>query len=67
MLTENLIAQLAPYIVELIGKFKHRNDIIDPAEVAALLKAKIDSGELKIDQAIADIQTHPQKTSTSTQ
>ena len=50
-----LVQILTPLIIELVGEFKHRNDELTPDIVAARLRAKIDMGELKIDQAIAEI------------
>jgi len=50
-----LALQLTPFIIELINEYRHRNDQLTPEIVTQRLQKMIDSGELKIDQAVADI------------
>ncbi len=51
----NLAQVLTPFIIELVGEYRHRNDELTLDIVEQRLQDKIDSGELKIDQAIAEI------------
>lgn len=50
-----IVQLLTPFIIELVGEYRHKNDVLTPEIVEQRLKEKIDSGELKIDATIAEI------------